>query len=499
MAQKTAITPTRHEDYSEWYLQVVKEGELAENSSVRGCMIIKPWGFALWENMQAHLDKEFKRTGHKNAYFPIFIPLHLMSKEAKHVDGFATECAVVTHHRLEADGKGGLVPAGELEEPLIVRPTSEMIIGESMSKWINSYRDLPMLLNQWGNVVRWEMRTRLFLRTAEFLWHEGHTAHENAEEAQAEVKLILDIFEDFAKEHLAMPVITGRKSPSERFAGADDTLTIEAMMFDRKALQAGTSHFLGQNFAKALDITYQSKEGKEEFVWTTSWAVSTRLIGGLIMTHADDDGLVLPPRIASAHVVLLPMLKKEEDKVLDYCYELKKELEALTYHGRDVVVEIDTNDRGSRKWDWVRKGVPLRIEIGAREVEAGQISVSRRDKAHNERESMTNAELVDGIGNILDDMHKNLYNKALDYRTENTKEIKDKESFKAFFTAKKEGDIHGGFALSHWDGTEETEAEIKNQLGVTIRCIPLDEPESDGNCVWTGKPSKQRVIFAKSY
>ncbi|MGB0290447.1 MAG: proline--tRNA ligase, partial [Opitutales bacterium] len=389
---KNAISPTREEDYPEWYQQVVKAADLAETSPVRGCMVIKPWGYAIWENIQRELDRRFKATGHKNAYFPLFIPMGFLQKEAEHVDGFAKECAVVTHSRLEADADGKLQPAGPLEEPLIVRPTSETIIGELFSKWVQSYRDLPLLINQWANVVRWEMRTRLFLRTAEFLWQEGHTVHATAEEAMEETRKMLEVYADFAETYMAVPVITGEKTEAERFPGADATFAIEAMMQDRKALQAGTSHFLGQNFSKSSNIKYLSAEGREEYAWTTSWGVSTRLVGGLIMTHSDDDGLVLPPRIAPSHIVILPVTPKEETReaVLEYCRELKAALEEQRYLDDYVRVELDDRDiRGGEKtWGWVKKGIPLRVEVGPRDMESGSVFVARRDRAPKEKESI---------------------------------------------------------------------------------------------------------------
>ncbi|HKL22031.1 MAG TPA: aminoacyl--tRNA ligase-related protein, partial [Tichowtungia sp.] len=387
--QKTAITPTRTENYPEWYQQVVRAAELAENSDVRGCMVIKPWGYALWENIQRGLDGLFKETGHVNAYFPLFIPKSYLEKEAEHVDGFAKECAVVTHHRLEEGPEGGLVPAGELEEPLVVRPTSETIIGATYAKWVQSYRDLPILINQWANVVRWEMRTRLFLRTAEFLWQEGHTVHETEEEAWEETRRMLEVYKTFAEEYMAMPVLTGEKTAGERFPGAVSTLCIEAMMQDRKALQAGTSHFLGQNFAKASGITFQSRAGREELAWTTSWGVSTRLIGGIIMTHGDDDGMIMPPRLAPNHVVILPIIRNEadRDRILSYCEETAAMIRAQSYAGRPVDVVIDSRDinAGEKGWSWVKKGIPVRVEIGPRDIEKNSVFAARRDKGPKEK------------------------------------------------------------------------------------------------------------------
>ena len=382
---KTAITPTRSENYPEWYQQVVRAADLAENSPVRGCMIIKPWGYALWEQVQRVLDGMFKATGHRNAYFPLFIPKRFLEKEAEHVEGFAKECAVVTHHRLEAGPDGKLVPAGELDEPLVVRPTSETIIGEAFSRWVESYRDLPLLINQWANVVRWEMRTRLFLRTTEFLWQEGHTAHATETEAREHTRRMLDVYADFCEGWMAMPVLRGRKTEAERFPGADETLCIEAMMQDRKGLQAGTSHFLAQNFSQAQDIVYLSETGQREHAWTTSWGVSTRLIGGLLMTHADDDGLVLPPKLAPAHIVIMPIIFKADDPaaVLDWCRSLAEDLRKQTYAGRSIEVELDTRDirGGEKSWSWVKKGVPIRLEVGPRDMEAGSVFMARRDKS----------------------------------------------------------------------------------------------------------------------
>ncbi len=500
--RKTAINPTRAQDYPEWYQQVVKAAELAENSPVRGCMVIKPWGYALWENIQKKLDKMFKDTGHTNAYFPLFIPVSYLEKEAEHVEGFAKECAVVTHSRLELkDGK--LVPASPLEEPLIVRPTSETIIGEMYSKWVQSYRDLPILINQWANVVRWEMRTRLFLRTAEFLWQEGHTAHATKEEAVEETNKMLRVYEDFAQNYMAMPVICGQKTEGEKFPGAVTTYCIEAMMQDRKALQAGTSHFLGQNFAKASNIKYLSEQGTQEYAWTTSWGVSTRLIGGLIMTHSDDDGLVLPPRLAPLHVVILPVIRSDAEKaqVLEYCENLKREISAVTYDGEPVRVELDARDMrgGEKTWGWIKKGVPIRLEIGPRDIASDSLFMGRRDDGS--KASIARGEFVAKLAEILKSIQDNLFNRALKYREDNTKVINSKEEFYAYFTPQNETkpEIHGGFALAHYDGSAEVEEMLRRDLKVTVRCIPLEGDKSEGTCIFTGKPSKQRVVFAKSY
>ncbi len=499
-----AISPTRAEDYPEWYQQVVKAADLAENSPVRGCMVIKPWGYAIWENIQRELDRRFKETGHKNAYFPLFIPMSFLQKEADHVEGFAKECAVVTHSRLEADADGKLQPAGPLEEPLIVRPTSETIIGELFSKWVQSYRDLPLLINQWANVVRWEMRTRLFLRTAEFLWQEGHTVHATAEEAMEETRRMLDVYADFAESYMAMPVITGEKTEGERFPGADATFAIEAMMQDRKALQAGTSHFLGQNFARSSQIKYLSAEGQEEYAWTTSWGVSTRLIGGLIMTHSDDDGLVLPPRIAPAHVVIIPVTPKEDSRaaVLDYCRELKQQLEAVSYLDGRVKVEFDDRDiRGGEKaWGWVKKGIPLRVEVGPRDLENNAVFVGRRDREAKDKQAMDRADFVAGIVDLLENIQSNLLARAKAFRAEHTRELTSEAEFVEFFTPKnaEEPEIHGGFASVGFCCDPELEDRIAKQYKVTVRCVPFASADETVSCIFTGQPGK-RVLFAKSY
>jgi len=504
--QKTAITPTRSENYPEWYQQVIKAAGLAENSSVRGCMVIRPWGYALWENIRDGLDAMFKATGHRNAYFPLFIPVSYLEKEAEHVEGFAKECAVVTHHRLEAGEGGKLVPAGELEEPLVVRPTSETIIGASYAKWVQSYRDLPILINQWANVVRWEMRTRLFLRTAEFLWQEGHTAHETKQEALEETRLMLDIYQKFAEEYMAMPVLIGEKTAGERFPGADTTLCIEAMMQDRKALQAGTSHFLGQSFAKASGIRFQNREGELEYAWTTSWGVSTRLIGGMIMTHADDDGMIVPPRLAPAHVAILPIHRKpeEEEAVLNYCKEIAAKLSEQSYHGRSISVELDKRDinAGEKSWGWVKKGIPLILEVGPRDMKSDSVFVFRRDKSRKERYGQNRNEFIAGISGLLDEIQQALLERALKMREENTRNIDSLDDFTAFFTPqnRERPEIHGGFALSHWCESPDCENKVNDDLSVTIRCIPFDRKAGgSGSCIVCGKPSPGRVIFAKSY
>lgn len=497
MSKRTAIVPTREQDYPEWYQQVVKAAELAETSDVRGCMVIKPWGYGIWENMQRILDGHIKETGHENAYFPLFIPLSYLQKEADHVEGFAKECAVVTHHKLEQDKEGKLVPAGELEEPLIVRPTSEMIIGETFSRWVESYRDLPLLINQWANVVRWEMRTRLFLRTAEFLWQEGHTVHSSEEEARAETDKMLGVYEMFCKKYLAIPVYTGRKSDLERFPGAEETYCIEAMMQDGKALQCGTSHYFGQRFAKASGIKFRSKEGSEEFGWTTSWGVTTRLIGALIMTHSDDDGLVLPPRISPKQIVIIPVIHKEEtrEKVMSYCKELQNALSQVEYEGRKLAVHLDARDmRGGEKvWAWVKKGVPMRIEVGPREVDEGRVSVTKRTKGHREFFAQTKEELLATVATQLEEIQSEIYEKALAFRDSHTVKIDTKEEFYAFF---EKGNT--GFVSAHYCGDPEMEKKLGADLSVSVRCIP-DGPKEAGKCPFTGKPSAQRVLYAKSY
>jgi len=505
MAEKTAIVPTRVENFPDWYQAVIVAADMAENSEVRGCMVIKPWGYAIWELIQKELDAKFKSTGHKNAYFPLFIPLSYLEKEAAHVEGFAKECAVVTHHRLEVGGDGKLHPAGQLTEPLIVRPTSETIIGAAYARWVQSYRDLPILINQWANVVRWEMRPRLFLRTAEFLWQEGHTAHETEAEAVAEADKMLKVYEEVARTHLALPVLTGRKSESERFPGAVDTLCIESMVQDRKAVQAGTSHFLGQNFSKASGIKYLSREGKTEFAWTTSWGVSTRLVGTVIMAHADDDGLVLPPRIAPSQVVIIPVTPKPDTAaaVLEACGKLAGELRGQKFDGEPIRVEVDKRDigGGTKSWEWIKKGVPVRIEIGPRDLAQGTVFVGRRDRGPKAKESIPAAAFASGISDLLLNIHESIYQKALTFREENTKVIESKEDFYAFFTPKnpEKPEIHGGFASAYWNGSPEVEARIKEDLKVTVRCIPFAEQPEPGKCIFTGEPSRQRVIFAKSY
>jgi prolyl-tRNA synthetase len=495
---RTAITPTRKEDYPEWYQQVLKAADLADNAPVRGCMIIKPWGYGVWENMQRELDKRIKDTGHVNAYFPLFIPLSFLEKEAAHVEGFAKECAVVTHHRLE-ERNGKLVPTGELEEPLIVRPTSETIIGHAFSKWVESYRDLPLLINQWANVVRWEMRPRIFLRTTEFLWQEGHTVHASEEEALEETLKMLEVYREFMEDVLALPVIVGEKSPGERFPGAVKTFTCEAMMQDYKALQAGTSHYLGQNFARASDIRFTDEQGVVQHGYTTSWGSTTRLIGAIIMTHGDDDGLRLPPRVAPQQVVILPVIPKPDaaEKVMAYCEQVKQSLEKQCLYGLPIRVTIDKRDirGGEKSWDWIKKGAPIRIEIGPRDVDGNSMMVYRRDQGPKDKQSVAKAEADTFIVNTLEDIQKNLYSQAKTYRDTHIRDnIQTFDELKRFFTEDKEG----GFVLAKWCGSEDTE-KLLDELKVTIRCIPLQQRGGESKCVLTGRPATLDVILAKSY
>ncbi|MCF0210879.1 MAG: proline--tRNA ligase [Bacteroidales bacterium] len=484
---------TRKENYSEWYNELVVRADLAENSSVRGCMVIKPYGYAIWEKMQHTLDAMFKATGHQNAYFPLFIPKSFFEKEAEHVEGFAKECAVVTHHRLAKSPNGkGLVPDPEarLEEELIVRPTSETIIWDTYRKWIKSYRDLPILCNQWANVVRWEMRTRMFLRTAEFLWQEGHTAHETSQEAEEESVKMMHVYADFAEKYMAVPVVRGVKTANERFAGAVNTYCIEAMMQDGKALQAGTSHFLGQNFAKAFDVKYLSRDNKLEYVWASSWGVSTRLMGALIMTHSDDNGLVLPPALAPLQVVLVPIFKTEEEKnMID---SLANQLQTeLKNKGISVKYDDDTKQKPGWKFnEYEFKGVPVRLTLGARDLKEGKVEIFRRDTC--EKELRGTEGLSEYIEQLLKDIQQNLFDKAVKLRAEKTRNVDTWEDFKVEIEK-------GGFLMCHWDGTTETELKIKEETKATIRCIPIDAPEEEGKCIYTGKPSKQRVIFARNY
>ncbi|MBK7708885.1 MAG: proline--tRNA ligase [Acidobacteria bacterium] len=485
--------PKRTENYSEWYNELVKRADLAENSAVRGCMVIKPYGYAIWEKMQRALDDMFKATGHQNAYFPLFVPKSFLEKEEEHAEGFAKECAVVTHYRLKANpnGKGLVVDeTARLEEELIVRPTSETVIWNTYRNWIQSYRDLPILINQWCNVVRWEMRTRLFLRTAEFLWQEGHTAHATREEAIAETEQMLGVYATFAEEWMAMPVVQGSKTPNERFAGAEDTLCIEALMQDGKALQAGTSHFLGQNFAKSFDVQFTSKEGKLEYAWATSWGLSTRMMGALVMAHSDDNGLVLPPKLAPIQVVIIPIFKTEEDlaKISEKVDPIVAELKS-----KGITVKFDTDDQQRSGWKFAEyelKGVPVRLAIGLRDLENGTIEVARRDNLSKESRP------IDGVGiyiaGLLDEIQSNIYRKALEFRESNTFVIDTWDDFKIQIEK-------GGFLCAHWDGTSETEDAIKAETKATIRCIPFNSVEESGTCVFSGKPSAKRVIFARAY
>ncbi len=502
--ERTAIQPTRQEDYPEWFQQVIKAADMAENSPVRGCMVIKPWGYGIWENIQAQLNERIKNTGHENAYFPLFIPLSYLEKEAAHVEGFAKECAVVTHHRLEQKN-GKLIPTGELEEPLVVRPTSEMIIGESFARWIESYRDLPLLINQWANVVRWEMRPRIFLRTSEFLWQEGHTAHANEEEAIQETLKMLEVYREFFENVLALPVIVGKKSPGERFPGAVETYTTEVMMQDRKALQAGTSHYLGQNFAKGSDIKFSNAEGKIEYAYTTSWGCSTRLIGGVIMCHADDDGLRLPPRLAPKQIVILPVIPKAEltAEVYAYAEQVAASLKELTFHGNKLQVFIDKRDKrgGEKSWEWIKKGVPLRLEVGPKDRENQVVMVARRDKPHKEKIRISLSQLPLEILNYLDSIQANYFQQAKQLQQTHFHEnIHTLEELKQFFTPlnSEKPEIHGGFVKGKWCGEVETE-KLLADLKVTIRCLPLQQSQTMGKCLLTGKQATLDAIFAKSY
>lgn len=500
---KTAITPTRAENYPEWYQQVIVAADLAETSLVRGCMVIKPWGYAIWENLQQELDRRIKETGHVNAYFPLFIPLNLLEKEAQHVEGFSKECAVVTHHSLVSDGKGGLKPDNALEEPLVIRPTSETIIGTSYAKWIQSYRDLPVLINQWANVVRWEMRTRLFLRTTEFLWQEGHTAHANSEEAIKETLMILDMYAEFAKNVLAIPVIKGEKPIWERFPGAVNTYCIEAMMQDRKALQAGTSHFLGQNFAKAYDIQFLSQAGQLENAWTTSWGVTTRLIGAVIMTHSDDNGLVLPPTLAPYQIVIMPIYKNEteQQQVMDFCHKLQKSLSEKTFNQHALRVHIDNRDirGGDKNWQWIKKGVPVRLEIGPRDIAKDNVCFSRRDLVVTEKQFISSSEFVANISTLLNEIQNNLLVRAEQYRDENSSELNNYDDFKNFFKSDEEDlTINGGFVTCFAVNDHAIDEYLK-PLKVTARCIPLEQHGHEGKCIFTGKKTSKKIIFAKAY
>ena len=488
--------PKRSEDYSLWYNELVKRADLAENSPVRGCMVIKPYGYSIWEKMQAELDRMFKETGHTNAYFPLFIPKSFLSKEASHVEGFAKECAVVTHYRLKnaEDGSGVIVdPEAKLEEELIVRPTSETVIWSTYKNWIQSYRDLPLLVNQWANVVRWEMRTRLFLRTTEFLWQEGHTAHATAKEAMAETVQMMNVYAQFAEEFMALPVVKGKKSANERFAGADETLCIEALMQDGKALQAGTSHFLGQNFAKAFEVKFATKHGGLDYVWGTSWGVSTRLMGALIMAHSDDNGLVLPPKLAPFQVVIVPIYRGEEELAL-----ISVKANEIMADLRKAGISVKYDDRDTQKPGWKfaeyeLKGVPIRIGLGPRDLENKTIEIARRDTLTKESFHWEEMPIAQKIGNLLEEIQEQIYQKAFDFRKENTREVNSWEEFKDVLESK------AGFLSAHWDGTSETEEKIKELTKATIRCIPLDQVQESGNCIYSGQPSVGRVLFAKAY
>ncbi len=494
---RTAISPTRAEDYPNWYQEVVRAADLAENSPVRGCMVIKPWGYGIWENMQRVLDRMFKDTGHENAYFPLFIPKSFLEKEAEHVEGFAKECAVVTHHRLEVGPDGGLVPAGPLEEPLIVRPTSETIIGAMFSKWVQSYRDLPILINQWANVVRWELRTRLFLRTTEFLWQEGHTVHATEAEALEETRRMLEVYRTFAEDWMAMPVICGEKTAAERFPGAVATFAIEAMMQDGKALQAGTSHFLGQNFARAQEIRYLSSDGQQEFAWTTSWGVSTRLIGALVMTHSDDDGLILPPRLAPVHVVILPIYRPDSDReqVDRYCDSLAAALGQATFAGEPVRAKVDRRDvRGGEKtWQSVKKGVPIRLEVGPRDVASDSVVMARRDRAPRETMSMKREDFVGSVTTVLDQIQASLFARAQEFRNKLSVTVTSVEEFKDRFSPNGPGGFVSCFAA---DSGEY--ADLLVDLKVTARCVPTADKER-GSCIFTGRSDSPRILFARAY
>lgn len=509
---RTAIQPTRQENYPEWYQAVVQAADLADNAPVRGCMVMKPWGYGIWEQMQRQLNDRILETGHENAYFPLFIPLSFLEKEATHVEGFAKECAVVTHHRLELkDGK--LIPSGELEEPLIVRPTSETIIGHSFARWVESYRDLPLLINQWANVVRWEMRPRLFLRTTEFLWQEGHTVHASAEEALTETRTMLEVYRQFAEDVLAVPVIVGEKSPGERFPGAENTFTIEMMMQDRKALQGGTSHYLGQNFAKASGIRFTNDQGELEYGYTTSWGCTTRLIGAMVMVHSDDDGLRLPPKVAPKQAVIIPVIPKDEHKqtVMDYATQLEKYLSQLTYNNRPCLIKLDARDKrgGEKNWEWIKKGMPIRIEVGPRDCLNSVVTFSRRDRPTQEKQTLPLTEFVQQFPLILDEIQRNYWLEAKAYRDESI--CTDLETFDhlvEFFAGEDEGEEgkkgasgkqkKKGFVLAKWCGDAKTE-ELLTPYRVTIRCLPLAQRGTEGRCILTGKPATLDAIFAKSY
>ena len=500
---KNAISPTREENFPEWYQQIVRAADMAENSETRGCMVIKPWGFAIWEAIQKDLDQRFKATGHENAYFPLLIPLSYLEKEAEHAEGFATECAVVTHHRLEAekgeDGKTKMVPTGKLTEPYVIRPTSETIIGAAFARWVESYRDLPLLINQWANVMRWEMRPRLFLRTAEFLWQEGHTAHETEREALEETRMIHQLYADALGDLLAIPVVMGEKTEAERFPGADVTLTVEAMVQDKKAIQAGTSHYLGQNFAKAQKITFVDRDNQEQFAHTTSWGVSTRLIGTLIMMHSDDDGLVLPPAIAPQQIVVVPVTPKEDSKaeIIEACEALAKKLRAKRYRDQPLRVKVDSRDLGGgvKKWEWVKKGVPLRVEIGPRDLQNGKVCVQRRDQAPNEKTFVAQDEFVDSVRDTLLAVHTSLLTRAQEFRDANISPCGEMAAFEKHWAGE-----DPGWLLTPWAGSREEEEELSKKHKITVRCLPLDQQdEEELPCVLTGKATGKRALWGRSY
>lgn len=505
MAAQTAITPTRSENFPEWYQQVIRAADMAENSETRGCMVIKPWGYGIWELIQQDLDRRFKATGHQNAYFPLLIPLAYLEKEAEHAEGFATECAVVTHHRLEAEkdpetGKTKMVPAGKLGEPYVIRPTSETIIGAAFARWVESYRDLPLLINQWANVMRWEMRPRLFLRTAEFLWQEGHTAHENKEEATEETHTIHQLYSDFLREVLAIPVVMGEKTEAERFPGAEMTLTVEAMVQDCKAIQAGTSHYMGLNFSKAQDISFVDRDNKKQFAHTTSWGVSTRLIGTLIMAHSDDDGLVLPPRVAPQQIVIIPVTPKEDSKaaIIDACQALAQTLRNQSFHGQALRVHVDDRDMGGgqKKWDWVKKGVPLRIEIGPRDLESQKVCLQRRDQGVKDKEFVEREDFLKEVQSHLDAVHQGLLEKAISFQKDHTSECLDLESFEKHWSASD----NPGWLLTPWAGSREQEEELSKKHKIAVRCLPLSESEPvEAPCILSGENTSQRALWGRSY
>ncbi|HJN37216.1 MAG TPA: proline--tRNA ligase [Gammaproteobacteria bacterium] len=495
---KTAVVPTREEDFPGWYQAVIKASELAEVSPARGCMIIRPWGYAIWERMKSLLDAKIKETGHENVYFPLFIPLSYMQKEADHVEGFAKECAVVTHHKLTQKEGGELVPDGKLEEPYIVRPTSETLIGEAFSKWVQSYRDLPMKINQWANVVRWEMRTRMFLRTVEILWQEGHTVHATSQEAKAHTLMMLDVYHQFVTSVLAIPVVRGEKTEIERFAGAEATYTIEALMQDGKALQCGTSHFLGQHFAKSADISFLDEHGQQQTAWTTSWGMSTRLVGALIMAHGDDNGLTLPPAIAPLQIVLLPILHQLEkkDEILDYCHQIKSQLASLEWQGEKIRVSLDDRPMkgGEKSWHWIKKGVPLRIEIGAREVDQKRVSVFQRNQEVKARQVMDQSDLSTFVVGTLTDMQETMYSESEGSLKKNTVFINSLDEFKSFFSEKK-----SGFARAYWCNDSDKEAALAKEFGVSVRCILSEDLSQERRCFLSGREAKAEVLFAKAY